>query len=137
PGRSLPQRPRAPSRSGPEAAYPSRRRRRRNRTGLDSCAANPEGLKRLTSMDRRVRQRIARQNMASPDKPFRIGVVAASSRFERETAEQAQEMVRALHPDGSVELKFHPASFGKHGHFAGDDASRAKAFLEIANDPTH
>ena len=75
--------------------------------------------------------------MASPNKPFRIGVVAASSRFERETADQAHEMVRALHPDGSVELKFHPASFGKHGHFAGDDASRAKAFLEIANDPVH
>ena len=42
----------------------------------------------------------------------------------------------ALHPqDGSIKVVFHPASFGKHGHFGGDDASRAAAFVEYANDP--
>ena len=38
-------------------------------------------------------------------------------------------------PDGSITVVFHPASFGKHGHFGGDDASRAAAFVEYANDP--
>src|SRR5690606_5094853 len=33
------------------------------------------------------------------------------------------------------ELVFHPATFDIHGHFGGDDATRARAFVEIANDP--
>lgn len=33
-----------------------------------------------------------------------------------------------------VELSFHPQCFLSAGHFAGDDAARAAAFLEIAND---
>lgn len=73
--------------------------------------------------------------MAGPQKPFRIGAVAASSRFEREAADLAQETLKVLYPDGSVQLEFHPASFGRHGHFAGDDAARAGAFLDVANDP--
>lgn len=72
---------------------------------------------------------------ARPDKPFRIGAVAVSSRFERETADMASAVVHALYPDGRVELAFHPACFEVHGHFAGGDATRARAFLEIANDP--
>lgn len=73
--------------------------------------------------------------MAGPQKPFRIGAVAASSRFERETADLALAMLKGLYPDGSVQLEFHPESFAEHGHFAGDDAARAKAFLDVANDP--
>lgn len=35
----------------------------------------------------------------------------------------------------SVELHFHPQCFLSSGHFAGSDAERATAFVEIANDP--
>ena len=75
--------------------------------------------------------------MAGSAQPFRIGVVAASSRFERETADLALRRVKALYPDGSVRLDFHPACFEVQGHFAGDDATRAAAFLEVANDPAY
>ena len=34
----------------------------------------------------------------------------------------------------AVELHFHPQCFLSSGHFAGDDAERAAAFVEIAND---
>lgn len=34
-----------------------------------------------------------------------------------------------------VRLAFHPQCFMEHGHFAGDDATRLAAFLEVANDP--
>lgn len=77
-----------------------------------------------------------RKRMAGSERPFRIGVVAASSRFERETADRALERVKALYPDRSVVLEFHPACFKVSGHFAGEDSARAKAFLEIANDPS-
>lgn len=74
--------------------------------------------------------------MAGTVQPFRIGVIAASSRFERETAELAIRRVKALHPDRSAALEFHPACFEVSGHFAGDDAARAAAFLDVANDPS-
>lgn len=34
-----------------------------------------------------------------------------------------------------VELAFHPQCFDTHGHFAGDDATRLAALLDLANDP--
>ena len=43
-------------------------------------------------------------------------------------------MLSARRPSSNVELHFHPQCFFTHGHFAGPDASRAQAFLEIAND---
>lgn len=69
------------------------------------------------------------------DKVFRIGVVAVSSRFSRDTAARVEAHVAARHPGGEVALAFHEDSFIEHGHFAGDDAARARAFLEFANDP--
>ena len=39
------------------------------------------------------------------------------------------------YPGGDVQLVFHPQAFNKHGHFGGDDATRARAFVEVANDP--
>lgn len=66
---------------------------------------------------------------------MKIGVVAASSRFSRETAEHMQAHMAARFPGGEVALVFHEACFLKHGHFAGDDAARARAFIEFANDP--
>jgi muramoyltetrapeptide carboxypeptidase len=39
------------------------------------------------------------------------------------------------HYAGRAELRIHPQCFLSWGHFAGDDDSRADAFVEIANDP--
>ncbi|WP_137679440.1 LD-carboxypeptidase [Aurantiacibacter suaedae] len=35
----------------------------------------------------------------------------------------------------ALSLRFHPQCFTEYGHFAGDDAQRLAAFLEVANDP--
>jgi muramoyltetrapeptide carboxypeptidase len=66
---------------------------------------------------------------------MKIGIVAASSRYSRAYADQIEAHVARRYPDGEVSLVFHPACFSVHGHFAGDDALRARAFLEFANDP--
>jgi muramoyltetrapeptide carboxypeptidase len=42
-----------------------------------------------------------------------------------------------LYPDRTPEIVFHPQCFAVHGHFAGDDETRAQAFLEIANDESY
>lgn len=66
---------------------------------------------------------------------MKIGIVNASSRFDRRRAEAVHAWMAAHYPDGSVSVVFHPACFLKHGHFGGDDAARASAFVEFANDP--
>lgn len=66
----------------------------------------------------------------------RIGVVAAGSRFPRETAVRVKAFTDALYGERAPELVFHPNSFLEHGHFAGPDEARAEAFLDIANDPS-
>lgn len=66
---------------------------------------------------------------------MKIGVVAASSRFSRETADRMQAFMAERYASGEVQLVFHEACFDAHGHFAGDDATRARAFIEFANDP--
>ena len=35
------------------------------------------------------------------------------------------------------EIVFHPQCFAAHGHFAGDDRTRAQAFLDVANDESY
>ena len=66
---------------------------------------------------------------------MKIGIVNASSRFSRERADAVEAWVATHFPDRSVSVVFHPASFSKHGPFGGDDATRARAFVEFANDP--
>jgi muramoyltetrapeptide carboxypeptidase len=68
-----------------------------------------------------------------PGQKIKIGVVAPGSRIEASVAERVTELAAGLYPD-QVELIFHPQCFLSSGHFAGDDAVRTKAFLEIAND---
>ncbi|WP_427789465.1 LD-carboxypeptidase [Brevundimonas diminuta] len=68
-------------------------------------------------------------------RPFRIGVVNASSRLDPARGEAIRAWAAANWPDGSVELVLHPALHEVHGHFGGDDATRARAFVETANDP--
>lgn len=66
---------------------------------------------------------------------MKIGIVNASSRFDRARADAIEAWMATQYPDRSVSVVFHPACFLKHGHFAGDDAARAAAFVEFANDP--
>ncbi|MGX1691604.1 LD-carboxypeptidase [Brevundimonas sp. S1H14] len=68
-------------------------------------------------------------------RPFRIGVVNASSRLDPARGEAIRAWAAAQWPDGAVELVLHPALHDVHGHFGGDDATRARAFVETANDP--
>ena len=64
---------------------------------------------------------------------MRIGIVAPSTPIERRLADRATGIAAAAFP--GIELFFHPQCFFIHGHFAGDDATRADAFVEVANDP--
>ncbi|HTU11643.1 MAG TPA: LD-carboxypeptidase [Allosphingosinicella sp.] len=64
---------------------------------------------------------------------MRIAVVAPSSRFTEEAAMRVAGIAAARHP--GVELYFHPQCFLSHNHFAGTDAERVAALVEVANDP--
>ena len=66
---------------------------------------------------------------------MKIGIVNASSRFAETRGEAIKAWFEANVPDRSNSFVFHPAVFQKHGHFGGDDATRASAFVEFANDP--
>jgi len=63
----------------------------------------------------------------------RIGIVAPASRLDQSMVGPVQTLARTM--GQPVELLFHPQCFLSSGHFAGDDAARARAFLEVANDP--
>lgn len=65
---------------------------------------------------------------------MRIGVVATGSRLEPAIAEAVLHLAEALYPARPPELHFAPPCFLSSGHFAGDDETRARAFLEVAND---
>jgi muramoyltetrapeptide carboxypeptidase len=67
----------------------------------------------------------------------RIGVVAPGSRISAQVAERVPALARSLYPKRTPEIHFHPQCFASHGHFAGDDDERARAFLEIANDESY
>jgi muramoyltetrapeptide carboxypeptidase len=64
---------------------------------------------------------------------MRIGIVAPSTPILPATAERVTALAAEAFPD--VELVFHPQCFLSHRHFAGDDAVRAEAFVEVASDP--
>ncbi|MEJ1968199.1 MAG: LD-carboxypeptidase [Rhizomicrobium sp.] len=63
----------------------------------------------------------------------RIGIVAPAARLEKATAERVAALAEAAF-GGRAELVFHPQCLLSSGHFAGDDAARAEAFLDFAND---
>jgi muramoyltetrapeptide carboxypeptidase len=67
---------------------------------------------------------------------LKIGVVATASRMSPEVAERVRALARALYGDAAPEIVFHRDVLASAGHFAGDDATRARAFLEVANDPS-
>src|SRR5205085_9227414 len=64
---------------------------------------------------------------------LRIAVVAPSSRFSEEAAARVTGIAARRFPE--VELFFHPQCFLIHNHFAGTDAQRTAALVEVANDP--
>jgi muramoyltetrapeptide carboxypeptidase len=65
---------------------------------------------------------------------MKIGVVAPASRITPGLAGEVRTLAETVYPAG-VQIHFHPQCFESSGHFAGPDARRAEAFLEIANDP--
>src|SRR5690348_15007317 len=65
---------------------------------------------------------------------IRVGIVATASRLDPSMAERVTALATQHQP--AVELHFHPNCFLAAGHFAGDDAARADAFLSVANDPS-
>jgi muramoyltetrapeptide carboxypeptidase len=65
---------------------------------------------------------------------LRIGVVAPGGRIEPDLARSVTDLANALYGERAPELRFHPQCFLSSGHFAGDDAQRAAAFLDVAND---
>ncbi|CCG40775.1 LD-carboxypeptidase [Magnetospirillum molischianum] len=65
---------------------------------------------------------------------IRIGIAAPSNRISPSLPENLAAAAARLCPDRLPEIWFHPQCFASCGHFAGTDADRAKAFLDIAND---
>jgi len=68
--------------------------------------------------------------------PIKIGVVAPACRLNPAAAEKVRAIAAESYPGGQVEIMIHPQCYLSDGHFAGDDAARAAAFLEVANDPS-
>jgi muramoyltetrapeptide carboxypeptidase len=64
----------------------------------------------------------------------KIGICAPSTPFTREDAARVNALAAASHP--TAELVFHNQCFAESGHFAGPDAERLEAFVELANDPS-
>jgi muramoyltetrapeptide carboxypeptidase len=67
---------------------------------------------------------------------LRIGVVAPGTRIEPAMAERVKAFAADSFLDRAPEIIFHPQCFASAGHFAGDDETRLKAFVEYANDPS-
>ncbi|HTX49696.1 MAG TPA: LD-carboxypeptidase [Caulobacteraceae bacterium] len=66
-----------------------------------------------------------------------IAVVAPSSRMAPEVVDRVQGLAAALYPDRTPRIVFHPQCLAASGHFAGDDDTRAAAFVEAANDAAY
>jgi muramoyltetrapeptide carboxypeptidase len=67
---------------------------------------------------------------------LRIGIVAPSCRLEETVADRLPVLLRETLAAKAPELVVHPQCFLTEGHFAGPDAARADAFVELANDPS-
>ena len=61
--------------------------------------------------------------------------MAPGTRIDAGIADEVKHLASRLYPEAPPEIAFHPQCFLTSGHFAGDDAARAAAFLDIANDP--
>lgn len=63
----------------------------------------------------------------------KVAICAPGKRLERDRADKVQDLAAEF---GGLELQFHRQCFERHGHFAGDDATRLAGFLDCANDPS-
>lgn len=70
----------------------------------------------------------------APARKTRIAVVAPANTVKRETEPKIAAIV-AEQFAGRGEVVFHPQCWLADGHFAGPDAARSAALLEVANDP--
>ena len=66
---------------------------------------------------------------------MRIAVVAPASGLAAEVPARIEALARRLYPQNPPDIRFDPQCFQRHGHFAGDDATRAAALVAAANDP--
>lgn len=62
-----------------------------------------------------------------------VGIVAPAARFDPVVAERVRLLAGDI--ENGPHLLVHPQCFLSDGHFAGDDEARARAFLDVANDP--
>ncbi len=62
-----------------------------------------------------------------------IGIVAPAARLDPLIAERVRLLADDM--ENGPHLLVHPQCFLSDGHFAGDDEARARAFLDVANDP--
>lgn len=67
----------------------------------------------------------------------RIAVVAPASRLAPEVVAKVHALAADLYPGRAPSIDFSPQCFESSGHFAGEDAVRAAAFVEAANDPAY
>lgn len=65
-----------------------------------------------------------------------IALVCPGGPITQELAAQTGEIAATRFGD-AMKLHFHPQCFFSAGHFAGTDAERSAAFLEVANDPAY
>ncbi|HEY0052384.1 MAG TPA: LD-carboxypeptidase [Caulobacteraceae bacterium] len=68
-------------------------------------------------------------------KPVRIGVVAPASQGASQAALEIAQGLAAKRWGPWVEIVAHPQVWQVDGHFAGTDEARARAFVQVANDP--
>ncbi len=67
----------------------------------------------------------------------KIGVVAPGSPIPTRVGELVLAQASKIYGELSLDVRFHPQCFERAGHFAGADARRIEAFLEVANDPSY
>ncbi|MGE5503238.1 MAG: LD-carboxypeptidase [Actinomycetota bacterium] len=72
----------------------------------------------------------------SEHRAIRIGVVAPSCRVPVDLPLRLATLAAEAFGARAPEIVFHPQCFEQAGHFAGPDAARAQAFVEVANDPS-
>lgn len=66
---------------------------------------------------------------------MKIAVVAPGGPIDKTVATRVMDVARAGFAPAGLDLVFHPQCFLSSGHFAGSDADRRAAFLEVANAP--
>ena len=66
---------------------------------------------------------------------MRIAVVAPSNMVAPDVPARVIALARERYGDHAPDIVFHPQCFQSAGHFAGTDAMREDALVEVANDP--